>query len=321
MKLGVTFGGRTPLAHILPVAQAAEKKGYQYAWVAEHLGNYDAFALACGLLEGTSNITVGTGVLSPYVRHPITIAMGAATLASRFGARVAVSLGTANPDDLASIGVAMTKPLAVVGESLDLVRGWLVEGTPKFQGTQFRCGSLPLYIKPGVPVPLFLAAIRDRMLALGGAKADGLSLSAAASPEYVRHAVKVGQAAACDVGRDPAGLALACNIILAVAPTKREGLRRAKMELARILLGGHDYLFQYQPEPVDHEAVKQALATNSMDAMDAAMPDAAADALAVCGTSADVQGGLQRLADAGLTIGLLRLTGTPEQQLATLAQL
>lgn len=320
MKLGVTFNGRAPLSDILPVAQAAERKGLDYAWVAEHLGYYDAFALALGLLAGTERLTVGAGVFSPYVRHPMTIAMGAATLASRFPGRVAVSLGTGNPDDLEPLRIPMKQPLAACGEALDLIRGWLVDGDPRLDGRHFSAAGLPLAVKPKTPVPLYLAAIRDGMLALGGGKADGLSLSAAASPDYVRHAVTLARDAAAKAGR-PSDLAVACNVILAVAPSKREGLRRAKMELARILLGGHDYLFHYQPAKVDKEEVRRAVSAGSADELDHAMPDETADALALCGTASDVRQGLRRLADAGLTLALLRLTGTVDEQLRSLAEI
>jgi len=321
MELGVTFNGRAPLADILPVAQAAEKKGFKYAWVAEHLGYFDAFALAGGLLEGTQTLNVGAGVLSPYVRHPITIAMGAATLANRFKSRVAISLGTGNPDDLHPLNIEMKLPIGVCGEALDLVRGWLTEGCPSFSGEHFFNEGQPLHVKPDVFVPLYLAAVRDGMLGLGGRKADGLSLSAAASPDYVRHAVTLARTAAADAGRDSANLSVACNVILALAPSKKEGLRRAKLELARILLGGHDYLFQYQPAQVEKEAVRQAARNGAADDLNHAMPDEAADALAVCGTPADVKAALARYADAGVTLALLRLAGTVEQQLQSLSQL
>jgi len=320
MELGVTFNGRTPLAGILPVARAAEKKGFRYAWVAEHLGYFDAFALAGGLLDGTQTINVGAGVLSPYVRHPITIAMGASTLANRFGPRVAISLGTGNPDDLEPLNIAIKQPIGVCDEALDLVRGWLTDGRPILDGKHFTNKGQRLHVKPHFVIPLYLAAVRDGMLGLGGRKADGLSLSAAASPDYVRHAVKVARAAASGAGKEGSGLFVACNIILALAPSKKEGLRRAKLELARILLGGHDYLFQYQPAHVDKEAVRDAVQKGA-DELDRAMPDEAADALAVCGTPADVKAALARYTDAGLTLALLRLAGTVEEQLQSLSQL
>ncbi|MSP32029.1 MAG: LLM class flavin-dependent oxidoreductase [Pseudolabrys sp.] len=321
MKLGVTFNGRTPLNEILPVARLAEEKGLEYAWVAEHLGYFDAFGLGQGILAGTDRLIVGVGVLSPYVRHPMTIAMGAATLVNRFPGRVAISLGTGNPDDLEPLRVTMKQPLGVMGEALELIRGWLDQGDLRLDGKHFANTGLPLHIKPNSNVPLYLAAIRDGMLSLGGSKGDGLSLSAAASPEYVRHAVTIAREAAIQAGRRPDGFAIACNIILATAPTKKEGLQRAKMELARILLGGHDYLFQYQPAKIDKEDVRQALATKSADALDRAIPDETADALAVCGRPDEIKAALARFADAGLTIALLRLSGSLDEQLQTLKQL
>jgi 5,10-methylenetetrahydromethanopterin reductase len=299
----------------------AERKGFEFAWVAEHLGHYDALGLSQGLLAETQRIVVGSGVLSPYVRHPMTIAMGAATLADRFPGRVAISLGTGNPDDLEPLGIEMAKPLGVIGEAIELVRGWLTEGNPRLDGERFRNAGLPLHLKSAGAVPIFVAAIRDGMLKLGGSRGDGLSLSAAASPDYVRHAVTLAREAAAKAGRGPQVLAVACNIIVALAPDKREGLRRAKLELARILLGGHEYLFQYQPAAVDKEEVRQAVAANSADALDRTLADETADALAVCGTPGDVKSGLKRFADAGVTIGLLRLSGSTDQQCETLSKL
>ena len=53
MRYGIAFDGRAPVAECLALAQAAEARGFECAWVSEHLGHRDPFVYAATLLERT----------------------------------------------------------------------------------------------------------------------------------------------------------------------------------------------------------------------------------------------------------------------------
>ena len=53
-------------------------------------------------------------------------------------------------------------------------------------------------------IPIWIAAMGPRMLELAGQVADGVLLSAALSPLYIRHSLDLARAGAARAGRDPA---------------------------------------------------------------------------------------------------------------------
>ena len=62
MKLGLVFGywGAQPADNYIPLAQEAERAGWDSVWVAESWGN-DAFTFAAWIASNTSRIQIGTG--------------------------------------------------------------------------------------------------------------------------------------------------------------------------------------------------------------------------------------------------------------------
>ncbi len=321
MRWGITFDGRSPVAHTLPVVQAAEAMGFECAWVAEHLGHRDSLLYAAALLERTERIVVGAGAISPFYRHPAHIAMGAATLRERYGPRVRLMLGIGNVDDVKLLRVPLRSVLGGMREATEIVRALLKDGRVDIGGDQFSASGVRMGNVAPAPVPLYLAAIRQRMVRLAGEIADGVSLSAAASPEYVRQAVSQAREAARTAGREEKALDVTCNIIACIAAGRGEALTKAKRQLGWILAGGNEYLFQFQPYPVDKEAVRRALHEDDTAALDRLIPDGTAEALAVATTPAELGSHLKPFADAGVSLALLRLVGTPAEQLHILKSL
>ena len=312
MRYGITFDGRAPIAEALALVQAAEARGLECAWVGEHLGHRDALVSAATLLERTRRLAVGVGAISPHYRHPAQIAMGVATLRETYGARVRLMLGVGNADQIARLGGDTRAPARSVRDAVTIVRTLLETGHADVRGAftaaGVRMGSL-------APAPIYVAAVRDGMLRVAGEVGDGVSLGAAASPDYVAHAVARARAAATAVGRDPAKLEVTCNIITAVAASRKEALTQVKPQVALILANGNDYMFKFQPHPLDRAEVRRALEAGP-DALDRAIPDETADALAVAATPDDLRERLAAFERAGVDLALVRAVGALDDQLA-----
>ena len=320
MRYGITFDGRAPIAETLELVQAAEAHGFECAWVGEHLGHRDAFVYAATLLERTRRIVVGVGAISPHYRHPVQIAMGVATLRETYGPRVRLMLGLGNPDQIARLGGPTTGSARSVREAVTIVRALLEHGRVEVRGAAFTAAEVRMGNVAPAPVPIYVAAVRDGMLRVAGEVGDGVSLGAAASPRYVAHAVARARAAAAAIGRDPAKLEVTCNVITAVAATRAEALRKVKRHVALILANGNEYLFTFQPHPLDRAVVRAALDSGS-DALDRAMPDETVDTLAVAATPDDLRARLTAYERAGVDLALLRLAGSSDDQLAIIRAL
>jgi alkanesulfonate monooxygenase SsuD/methylene tetrahydromethanopterin reductase-like flavin-dependent oxidoreductase (luciferase family) len=320
MRYGIAFDGRAPVAETLAFAQAAEARGFECAWVSEHLGHRDPFGYAATLLERTRHIVVGVGAISPHYRHPAEIAMGVATLRETYGPRVRLMLGLGNPDQIAKLGGSTRAPARSVREAVTIVRALLETGSADVRGDRFTAADLRMGSVAPAPVPIYVAAVRDGMLRVAGELGDGVSLGAASSPRYVAHAIEIARSAATTAGRDPATLEVTCNIITAVARSRADALRRVKAQVATILANGNEHLFTFQPHPLDRERVREAL-DSGPEALDRAIPDETADALAVAATPDDLGERLSSYERAGVGLALLRLAGPPDDQLAIIRAL
>src|SRR4051812_40847883 len=136
---------------------------------------------------------LGTGVVNPYTRGRAVLAQHAAALADASGGRFVLGLGASSNVIVERWNeVPFEKPLTRLRETIPLLREVLAGG----RGS----GGFKLETPPAQPVPIVLAALRDKMLRLGGELADGtftnfLPLSAT---EHVVARVREGEAA-----RDP----------------------------------------------------------------------------------------------------------------------
>jgi alkanesulfonate monooxygenase SsuD/methylene tetrahydromethanopterin reductase-like flavin-dependent oxidoreductase (luciferase family) len=320
MRYGVTFDGRVPLMETLALARAAEAHGFECAWVSEHLGHRDPFVYAAALLERTRRIAVGVGAISPHYRHPAQIAMGVATLRETYGPRVRLMLGLGSPDQIVKLGGSTAAPARSVREAVAIVRALLETASADVHGAAFTAAGVRMGSVAPAPVPIYVAAVRDGMLRVAGEVGDAVSLGAASSPRYVAHAVERARSAAASIGRDPAKLEVTCNVITAIAASRADALRKVKGPVATILANGNDYLFRFQPHPLDRARVSEALAAGP-EAVDRAIPDETADTLAVAATPDDLRERLASYERAGVDLALLRLAGTPDDQLAIVSAL
>jgi probable F420-dependent oxidoreductase len=95
------------LSVVLPLAQdrppeesvqvgiLADELGYSELWIGE-MATYDAFALGTAIGLQTSRIPMTLGPFAVSVRTPMTVAMGAASVANLTGRQVGVALGTSS---------------------------------------------------------------------------------------------------------------------------------------------------------------------------------------------------------------------------------
>lgn len=182
---GVASDGRAPLAEFVEQAKAAEAGGASTIWVACHLFLRDPGTAAHAALAATSRIRVALMAMSPYSVHPVYIAMVAASLDELFPGRVVLCLGVGAPGDLAAAGIESPRPLATVREAIAVCRTLFSGATIAHDGEAFKVHGRRL-ANPTDRVPIVLAASGPQMLELAGAEADGVLISAATSPGFIR---------------------------------------------------------------------------------------------------------------------------------------
>jgi 5,10-methylenetetrahydromethanopterin reductase len=232
-EISVAFDGRNPVPQLIKQARTAEAAGAAAFWVSSHLFLRDPFTMASATLAATAQVRVTLMALSPYVLHPVHMAMAAATLDELAPGRVVLCIGTGAPGDLAAVGLEPTRRLRTLREAIEVTRALLAGERVTYQGDMFRVDGRQITPTPR-PVPIILAASGAQTLALAGAVADGVVLSSASSVEFVRWSLD-------HVERGSKGRSIRCAglVYAAGTPPPHAALGRFRRNLAITLRGDH----------------------------------------------------------------------------------
>ena len=139
MKLGLVFGywGAQPRPDYVPLAQEADRLGWDSVWVAESWGN-DAFTFAAWVAAHTSRIQIGTGVVQLAARTPTATAMAAVTIDHLSQGRFILGLGVSGPQVVEGwYGRPSNKPLARTREYVEIIRAALRREGPLTSDGEF----------------------------------------------------------------------------------------------------------------------------------------------------------------------------------------
>jgi len=183
--IGISIDGRAPLSEIEAQARAAEEGGASTLWIACHLFLRDPVTTAALALAATRKIKIALMAMSPYSTHPVYIAMAAASLDEMYPGRVILCLGAGAPADLKAAGIESPRPLVAIGEAVRICRQLFAGEMADFQGRMFKIAGRRL-ANGGHPIPIVIAASRPNMLKLAGRQSDGVLISAATSPPFVK---------------------------------------------------------------------------------------------------------------------------------------
>ena len=166
LRWGLTlpFAG-VRLADHPDLVRRAESAGYDDVWTGETNGpdGFTPLALAAAC---TDRIRLGTGVVNPFTRGLPVLAQHAAALQDASRGRFCLGLGSSSDVIVERWNqIPFQKPLTRVRETAEILRAVLAgERGP---------GGFKLETPPERPPPIYIAALRERMLRLGGAIGDG----------------------------------------------------------------------------------------------------------------------------------------------------
>lgn len=198
--LGLLVLPEQPVPAIVERARRAEAAGYDSIWMADEKFYRDPWVVLSAVAAGTSRLRLGTGVTEPYSRHPALIAMAMATLAEvAEGRRLVIGLGSGGPG-FPPMGVTRRRPTRAIADAVAILRGLLAGERVDHDGEviSFRGGSLAF---PSGPLPVYVAARGERVLATAGAVGDGVILGPFASREALEYAIGIAAAGAQRAGR------------------------------------------------------------------------------------------------------------------------
>jgi 5,10-methylenetetrahydromethanopterin reductase len=283
-EIGIALDGRAPLSEIEAQAQAAEEGGASTLWIACHLFLRDPVTTAALALAATRKIKVALMAMSPYSAHPVYIAMAAASLDEKYPGRVILCLGAGAPADLKAAGIDSPKPLVAIGEAVKICRSLFAGEMTDFQGQMFKVAGRRL-VNGGHPIPIVIAASRPNMLRLAGRQTDGVLISAATSPPFVK---------AC---LDQVGAGRKSCIVY----TKLGSLDPIRRPIGFVLRGGHHAEnIRLGGASLDQQALSAAYAAENWSEVDRLVSDDVVRRHTACGTPQQVRDKLEEYRAIGL---------------------
>jgi probable F420-dependent oxidoreductase len=154
-----------PLAEHAEHVRRAEAAGYTDVWSGETNGP-DGFTPVALAAAWTERVRLGTGVVGVFTRGPALLAQQAAALADASGGRFALGIGASSDRIVEGWNrMRLERPVSRMSETIDFLRGVLRGGRAD--------GGFKLEQPPAEPVPIIVAALRGKMLALAAEKGDG----------------------------------------------------------------------------------------------------------------------------------------------------
>jgi F420-dependent oxidoreductase-like protein len=317
VRLGVMlgyFGAGTTVQQQLEVAREAERLGYDSAWVAEAYGS-DAATVLAWLAAQTSTINLGSAVLQMPARSPAMTAMTAATLDQLSGGRFRLGLGLSGPQVAEGWhGQRFARPMARTRDYVNVVRMALERRRVAYQGETL---ELPLPDGPGkalkltiapaqARLPIYLAAMGPKNLALAGEVADGW-LGFLYAPEHAGGFRDHLAAGAARAGRDLDSFDVAPNVQVHVSDDLAAARDTMRPFLALYIggMGSRERNFyteqaaRYGFEQAARQVQEHYLAGDRAEAM-AALPDELIDLVTLCGPAGRVRERLAAHREAGV---------------------
>jgi probable F420-dependent oxidoreductase len=205
-----------------PLIERAEQAGFDDLWSGETNGP-DGFAPLLLAAAWTERMRLGTGVVNVFTRGPAVLAQHAATLQDASRGRFCLGIGSSSNVIVERWnGIPFERPLTKVRETVEVLRTVLAgERSPS---------GFKLESAPDPPPPIYVAALRERMLRLGGAIGDGVFvnfLPLSSLPAVIAQ-IRAGES---EAGRPEGGSDVLCRFFCIPQPPE-QGLPLARWMFA-----------------------------------------------------------------------------------------
>src|SRR5437867_8739562 len=247
-NIGVLQLSMEPVQETVAMAKACEQAGFDVFWIAEAYSwwrkhSFEArssTAVLAVIAAHTTRIRVGWGIISPYTRHPVQIAMEARVMQDLAGDRFLLGLG-ASKIFMKEIGEGDEEkigPATLMRETIEIVKSVLQGDAFRYQGKVFSADVPPLkpdaHTPRGIP-PIYVGATGPVLQKMSGSVGDGLLTASITTPAFVRYSRKNMEEGARKAGKDPSNLVLGSVIVGSIGRDSAKGKEGAREQAAMYL--------------------------------------------------------------------------------------
>jgi 5,10-methylenetetrahydromethanopterin reductase len=318
-RIGVMQLTMEPLDEMLESARVMDEAGMDTIWLAEAypwwrkhgMEARSSTVVSALIAHETERVTIGWGIISPFTRHPVQVAMDARVVQEAAGPdRFLLGFGTSKIF-LNNSKLQTNRTLGPMRDAVAIVRGVLSGEAFHYDGDTWSADVPPLQQEAHSPrdvPPVYVAATAPKMQALAGEIADGCLTPSITTPAFVRYTRE-------NVGRD---IDIGCTVVASIAENREEG-RDGAREIAGMYLANKVQNIQGSADTLlDLAGIEQDEIRPVADAMErggrlAAKEQVTDELLDKCkpiaGTPDDCIAAIHEYRDAGCTHVMLELWG------------
>ncbi len=300
MRLGFSLGSLLSVEEIFDCARILDIYSADSIWIPETWGMD-----CCSILSHVSSIAkkpnLGSSIINIYSRSPALVAMSAATLDSMSSGRFTLGLGTSSKAIVEDWhGLEFSSPLERMREYVEIIRLVMLGHKVTYDGKFFNLKNFSLLIKPiRTRIPIYLAAINQKMVELTWEIADGVIFYLRPLPELKSTIAKMQSKKKIDV---------TCQLITCVSTDSQKAINRAKQTIAFYVSVGKIYReflassgFKKETTTIFEEYEKNGLKNNYEF-----VTDKMVHSLSVCGTPEDIRKKIPQFIEAGIDLPILQ---------------
>lgn len=333
LRIGVMQLTMEPLEEILAHARALDRHGFDTIWLAEaypwwrkhQMEARSSTVLSALIARETEQLTIGWGIISPFTRHPIQVAMDARVTQELAPGRFLLGFG-ASRIFMKEIGADDVKPLNPTRDAVRIVRGVLEGGNLNYRGKAFTAEVPALSDDAQTPrgsLPIYIAGTGPRMQRYAGEEADGLLTPSITTPGFVHYSRQNMKEGADANARDADELDLGCTIVASIDEDRDRG-RQGAREIAGMYLANKVQNIQASADVLlecaglsqeEIRPIAEAMESGGRLAAAARVSDEILDKTRpIAGTPNDCIAAIEEYADAGCTHIMLELWGEDRNQ-------
>ena len=300
MRIGFSLGSILSIDQIIECSKILSHHNADSLWIPETWG-MDSGSMIATVLQLVKTPKLGTSIINIYSRSPSLIAMTAATLDTLSGGRLILGLGTSSQTIVEDWhGVAFEHPLDRMREYVEIIRLILSGQKANYQGNELSLKNFDLLIKPPrKKIPIYLAAINQRMVDLTWDIADGVIF-------YLRPLTELKETV--QRMQNKKRIDTTCQIITSISEDSDKAISRAKKTIAFYVSVGKIYReflathgFEKETKAIFTEYKKSGLKDNHQQVSDRMVNE-----LSICGTPETVQKKITQFVKAGIDLPILQ---------------
>ncbi len=307
-RIGYNPGSLLSMKEVLLFSKLADRTmDVDSLWVPESWGR-EAFSTLGAISQITNRVRIGTSVVSAFARTPATVAMAATTLDLLSDNRTVIGLGVSTEAIVEKWhGIKFSKPLQRMQEYVDCLRQMITGENVDYSGTFFNVQNFKLLYKPPRRfIPILMAALNKKMIALSCAIADGVLLYLRPLEELRRTVAHI-KSATKNLDRQ---FEIACVFIGAVSNKEPEKARqRAAKTLAFYIAVGKYYNEFLSTNGFAREVhrITEEYRFNGLDAATKYVSEEMLDSLTISGNSEQCIHSIRRFYSCGISLPIIQV--------------